>query len=69
MKVNESKIFEYDDGLTASLTKRELLAAMAMQGFCTQYSEYTNGNVAKECAKYAVKLADALILELAKDKK
>lgn len=47
------------------LTKRELFAAMALQGRCT----YTDGlrlESAGEMAASAVRLADALIAELAK---
>lgn len=47
------------------LTKRELFAALAMQGFCsTIKSNPAHRNIASE----AVKAADALIAELNKDK-
>jgi len=46
------------------LTKRELFAAMAMQGFVTGVDgpEYP-----RTCAQTAVQFADALLAELAKD--
>ena len=45
------------------ITKRELFAAMAMQGMLSN----SNVDVSDEvCAKSAVELADALIAELAK---
>ena len=44
------------------LTKRELLAAMAMQGYCAEGV----GGVATVIATESVKMADALLKELAK---
>lgn len=46
------------------LTKRELFAAMAMQGLCSD-PDYPTGYAVTE----GVKLADALIAELNKEKK
>lgn len=52
-------------GFSQGLTKRELFAAMAMQGAINM-----GGNVGWDTAdlltKYAVEVADALILELSK---
>jgi hypothetical protein len=45
------------------LTKRELFAAMAMQGFLSDYQ--TNAST-QEFAKVSVQMADALIEELNK---
>lgn len=46
------------------LTKRELLAAMAMQGLCGSFSTKY-----KEIPELATQIADALLAELAKDSK
>lgn len=52
--------------LYPGLTKRELFAAMAMQGLCSQESKcYFDGAI----AAYAVEYADALIAELNKEQK
>lgn len=48
----------------AGLTKRELFAAMAMQGICTQGHD---GGVPQAVASNAVHVADKLLAELAKD--
>jgi hypothetical protein len=48
-------------GSEYGLTKREYFAAMAMQGFIT-----TDVCLIDDCARYAVKAADALIAELNK---
>lgn len=50
------------------LTKRELFAAMAMQGFATKESSQTRSG-AGAAALYAVRYADALIAELQKEDK
>lgn len=47
------------------LTKRELFAAMAMQGVVSADDE--NNIVAERAAKWSVELADALLAELAKE--
>lgn len=47
---------------TGGLTKRELFAAMAMQGIAADPNCFN----AKTCAKNAVEWADALIAELSK---
>jgi hypothetical protein len=47
------------------LTKRELFAAMAMQGLCVNMAEFSNAH-AKHIATMARECADALIAELAK---
>lgn len=54
--------------LSGGLTKRELFAAMAMQGrLGNKYSGLTsNGHTADEVAKLAVACADALLAELEK---
>lgn len=52
-RVGETEMFR-------GLTKRELFAAMAMQGLADE--EYPEG-----CAHEAVKYADALLAELAKE--
>lgn len=49
---------------SAGLTKRELIAAMAMQGFASDPN--CTGNV-QSVAECAVKWADCLLAELAKD--
>ena len=48
------------------LTKRELFAAMAMQGCCSNYNIWSNTS-AREIAGHAVEQADALIAELNKE--
>jgi hypothetical protein len=54
--------FNYnDDYPEEGLNKREYFAAMAMQGFIT-----TDVYLIDDCARYAVKAADALIAELNK---
>jgi len=64
------------DGLTGSteivlnnegLTKRELLAAMAMQGILASDTENQHNN--KNVVGWSVEAADALLAELAKEKK
>ncbi len=54
------------------LTKRELFAAMAMQGLLSGHYTYFKGNVdaciPDEIAKEAVIISDALITELNKEK-
>lgn len=50
-----------ENGYTNGLTKREYLAAMAMQGICAN-SNHIGGYLG--AAKEAVKQADALINEL-----
>ncbi len=52
-------------GWAIGLTKREHLAAMAMQGFCACPHAWEEKN-AVELAAMAAKYADALLLELAK---
>jgi hypothetical protein len=47
-----------------SLTKRELFAAMVMQGFAADTNEGAQPAV---IASYAVRYADALLAELAKE--
>ena len=64
---------EYSDehGFWSGLTKRELFAAMAMQGLCTRVVPVTGVTSDKEYsvlrARAAVKHADALMAELEKD--
>lgn len=57
------------------LTKRELFAAMAMQGLISNPTAWSNGTSMepdeaslKACAEHAVAYADALLAELAKGK-
>lgn len=52
-------------GVPFGLTKRELFAAMAMQGMCNDTSEPMDWDM-QALAKYAVRAADALLAELAK---
>jgi hypothetical protein len=52
-----------DDQREHGLTKRELLAAMAMQGIAASGNEDTP----EQRAMWAVRDADALLAELAKD--
>lgn len=47
------------------LTKRELFAAMAMQGYL---SDRNGGHPINEVPKWSIEVADALIAELAKEK-
>ena len=57
--------FQVDTGqVTGGLTKRELFAAMAMQGLL---SNNTQEGYWREFAKRAVDAADALIAELSKE--
>lgn len=49
----------------AGLTKREYIAAMALQGLCANSGEYGEGYEDITASK-AVKSADALLAELAK---
>ena len=53
-------------GTTATgLTKRELFAAMAMQGLLASFEAHRM--TVQSCAPLSVKAADALLAELAKD--
>lgn len=45
------------------LTKRELIAAMAMQGFLSNKGHATHFNP-EDDAKYCIRIADALLAEL-----
>lgn len=54
-----------EDVYNHGLTKRELFAAMAMQGYCS--TRDTFGNTPTELAKMAILNADALINELNKE--
>ena len=54
------------DGENSELTKRELFAAMALQGYLASFSR-TPDPAPSEAAKRAVWYADALINELNKD--
>jgi len=49
-----------------SLTKRELFAAMAMQGMC---ADPANNQINKQIAVWSVEMADSLIEELNKCEK
>lgn len=49
------------------LTKRELLAAMAMQGLVTETGTCGDRGVIEVIAERSVRMADALLAELAKD--
>ena len=62
--------------MTESLTKRELIAAMAMQGYITAVyvelikrpHEPNHGMIAPVAAQAAVDFADALLAELSKER-
>lgn len=54
------KVKESEGGLT----KRELFAAMAMQGLLANSDPNTNEWAADQVARYAVKQADVLLAEL-----
>ncbi len=58
-------VFEPMSGTFHGLTKREFFAAMAISGVATDVMDETILNIVKR----AVKLADALIEELNKEKK
>lgn len=58
---NPSRGFENNKGLT----KRELIAAMAMQGLCSNPGIKPGLNV----EQFSVRMADALLAELEKSKK
>ena len=47
------------------LTKRELIASMAMQGLLASFGAHRG--TTKECARLGLQAADCLIAELAKD--
>lgn len=53
-------------GLQGGISKRELFAAMAMQGLLV--NEYVDSTY-DECAKTSVRYADALLTELEKSEK
>lgn len=53
------------DYMSSGLTKRELFAAMAMQGILSS-GEHRYGSTLNGLAQYAVQLSDALINELNK---
>ena len=53
------------DAKVEGLTKRELFAAMAMQGYCSDY-EWRQDVEIIPTARCAVAMADALIAELSK---
>jgi hypothetical protein len=57
--VSDCSAYQY-----AGLSKRELFAAMAMQGIFAH--GYTMPNESAEAAEYAVRAADCLLKELAK---
>lgn len=64
-KIHESE--RLDEYKLLGLTKRELIAAMAMQGLCGpeyQASESHSNDKAERVAKQAVKLADELLKQL-----
>lgn len=48
------------------MTKRELFAAMAMQGLLTNREH--KHRIIEEDTEYCVRIADALLIELAKEK-
>ena len=63
--------FDQEDISDIGLTKRELFAAMAMQGMAANpadnYLAEVDGKIVNVTSKYAVKYADALIAELNKE--
>ena len=71
MSANNSA-FPHDDGPYAmhGLTKRELIAAMAMQGFVSRPPAMTDESDQEydaKIARWSIDTADALLAELAKD--
>lgn len=75
--MNAKQNKEFRTQPTTMLTKREQFAAMAMQGLCTQHETLLANNALIEKvgtigidriqANKAVRLADALLAELAKE--
>ncbi len=63
--IQRSKLTEYGSTLQSGLTKREILAAMAMQGLSSTID--INSYSPHDISVVAVQLADALIKELSKD--
>ena len=70
--IEPGRLRDYEAG-HSGLTKRELFAAMAMQGLLSQHGlSQAEWNVGRggltfnDAAAHAVKLADALLVELAK---
>ena len=59
-----------NEGKYEGLTKRELIAAMAMQGLCSAHDRNGNwtGNMPFDCAVEAVALADELLKTLGETK-
>ena len=66
MKQGSELAYPSFHGLGVGLTKRELFAAMAMQGLITMAPP---GSLAIVMCKESVQLADLLLAELAKEKK
>jgi hypothetical protein len=66
-KFSESLAFPQSDGIYEQhgLTKRELFAAMAMQGMCG--AEIPRVDQLAQAAQLSVAMADALLAELAKE--
>lgn len=58
---------QWTESLCRGLTKRELFAAMAMQGICADPEAHKDEQTAPGIAIGAVKCADALLAELAKE--
>ena len=71
MTNGNDKVYPTSDCSQDTLTKRELFAAMAMQGLLSDndYSPYTlrNGDYINTLGEQCVKYADALIAELNKE--
>lgn len=60
---------DHNGATLPGLTRRELFAAMAMQGALTSAHYFCVPYHAPTFAKYAVELADALLAELEKEEK
>jgi hypothetical protein len=57
----QGKVLQYDIG---GLTKREHIAAMALQGWLATFTDPDCRALPDKCAKFAVECADALLAEL-----
>lgn len=64
---NEPAYPEYFDNGGRGLTKRELIAAMAMQGLCANSDEQLAKADGARIAEWAVTQADALLAQLSKE--
>lgn len=71
MTNGNDKVYPTSDCSQDTLTKRELFAAMAMQGMAANpadnYLAEVDGKIVNVTSKYAVEYADTLIAELNKE--